>query len=377
MHLTYCTNVHAAEDLAGIVAQLDTYAVPIRARLGADRARPRAVAGRAGRRPSSPPTRRPAAAAARPRRARAGGGDAQRVPVRGVPARSSSTRSTGPTGPTRSGCAYTLDLAASSPSCCPTTPPAARSPRCRWPGASRGRRRGRRAPRRSLDALAAACARWRATGRPSGSAFEPEPGCVDREHRRRRPPSCPTSRQPGHRRLPRPRPPACAWEDPAAALGRLRAAGLPVVKMQVSAALEAERSACGTRDALRGYVEPRFLHQTRAVATATAAPTTSTRPSSTLPPGPWRVHYHVPLHADPVPPLRATTGAARPRCAAVRGGRTPLRPPRRRDVHLERAAAEQRPPTTGPAGRRHRRRTGRARDRARIDPSTSWRRRPR
>ncbi|HET6484169.1 MAG TPA: xylose isomerase, partial [Actinoplanes sp.] len=36
MHLSYCTNVHPAEDLAGIVAQLDTYALPIRRRLGSD-----------------------------------------------------------------------------------------------------------------------------------------------------------------------------------------------------------------------------------------------------------------------------------------------------------------------------------------------------
>ena len=36
MHLSYCTNVHPAEDLAGIIAQLDTYALPIRQRLGAE-----------------------------------------------------------------------------------------------------------------------------------------------------------------------------------------------------------------------------------------------------------------------------------------------------------------------------------------------------
>jgi len=34
MHLSYCTNVHPAEDLAGIIAQFDAYAVPIRERLG-------------------------------------------------------------------------------------------------------------------------------------------------------------------------------------------------------------------------------------------------------------------------------------------------------------------------------------------------------
>jgi hypothetical protein len=34
VHLSYCTNEHAAEDLAGIVAQFDTYALPVRLRLG-------------------------------------------------------------------------------------------------------------------------------------------------------------------------------------------------------------------------------------------------------------------------------------------------------------------------------------------------------
>ncbi|EEP71147.1 hypothetical protein MCAG_01474 [Micromonospora sp. ATCC 39149] len=36
VHLGYCTNVHPAEDLAGILAQLDTYAVPVRRALDAD-----------------------------------------------------------------------------------------------------------------------------------------------------------------------------------------------------------------------------------------------------------------------------------------------------------------------------------------------------
>ncbi|MER7169714.1 xylose isomerase, partial [Micromonospora sp. NPDC000207] len=36
VHLGYCTNVHPAEEFAGILAQLDTYAVPVRERLGGD-----------------------------------------------------------------------------------------------------------------------------------------------------------------------------------------------------------------------------------------------------------------------------------------------------------------------------------------------------
>lgn len=35
VHLGYCTNVHPAEDLAGIVAQLDTYAAAVRRQLDA------------------------------------------------------------------------------------------------------------------------------------------------------------------------------------------------------------------------------------------------------------------------------------------------------------------------------------------------------
>src|SRR2546430_287668 len=37
VHLSYCTNVHPGERLDEIVAQLDTYAVPVRERLGVDR----------------------------------------------------------------------------------------------------------------------------------------------------------------------------------------------------------------------------------------------------------------------------------------------------------------------------------------------------
>ncbi|MGH3392153.1 MAG: metabolite traffic protein EboE, partial [Actinomadura sp.] len=37
VHLAYCTNVHAAEDLDGVLAQLARYAEPVRDRLGVDR----------------------------------------------------------------------------------------------------------------------------------------------------------------------------------------------------------------------------------------------------------------------------------------------------------------------------------------------------
>ncbi|MDQ3787598.1 MAG: xylose isomerase, partial [Actinomycetota bacterium] len=34
--LSYCTNVHPAEDLAGVLAQLDRYAEPVRRLVGVD-----------------------------------------------------------------------------------------------------------------------------------------------------------------------------------------------------------------------------------------------------------------------------------------------------------------------------------------------------
>jgi hypothetical protein len=92
----------------------------------------------------------------------------------------------------------------------------------------------------------------------------------------------------------------------------LRAAGLPVVKVQLSAALEAADPG-EAAEVLGGYVEPRFLHQTRS-ARGMATDDLDAALDARLP-GPWRVHYHVPLHADPAAPLSSTTPVLR---AAVR-----------------------------------------------------------
>jgi hypothetical protein len=96
---------------------------------------------------------------------------------------------------------------------------------------------------------------------------------------------------------------ACAWEDPATALDRLAAAGLPVVKVQVSAALQADDPVAAA-EVLRGYAEPRFLHQTRPEV-GSGTDDLDEALDRRLP-GPWRVHYHVPLHAAPAAPLTAT-----------------------------------------------------------------------
>ena len=331
VHLSYCTNVHAAEDLDGILAQLDTYAVPIRARLGHRRARPGPVAGRTGRRRagvrSAPTVRRLRAAL---RRARPGSGHPQRFPVRRVPAAGRQGRRL-PAG---------LDLAG-TPDLHPEPGPGAGRPA---PGRRRprlglhpaaglahpvGHRPARRC-RRALDTLAGEL----------GRAGPPGPGRVrtgtrlrHREHhpgrraaarRRHRPTSAsastwPTWPAPGRTR---PRPSA-----------RLRDAGVPIVKTQVSAALATD-DPIADKDVL-GCLRGAALPAPDPRPTTACPPTTWTRPWTRNDGRPWRIHYHVPIHAAPV-----AAAAGHHRRADRRPGRAGrrthrrLRSPGRRDVHL-------------------------------------------
>jgi len=303
VHLSYCTNVHEAENLDGILEQLDTYAVPIRERLGADvlglglwLAAP-VAAGLA----SDVSDRQ------RLRRALDARG-LEVVTLNGFPYQAFQAPVVKhavyqPDWTTQHRLAYTLDLARILGDLLPddaargsisTLPLAWREP---WDAARAS------ACRRNLDELARGLHRM---PRPVRVAFEPEPGCIientseavallgeadtsvlgvclDLAHL------------------------ACAWEEPALALGRLREAGLPVVKTQISAALA---STDPRRDAevLGAYVEPRFLHQTRGPFGLSADDLDEALATAGGDEQPWRIHYHVPLHAPPVPPLQTTVG---------------------------------------------------------------------
>jgi xylose isomerase-like TIM barrel protein len=258
------------------------------------------VAGRPGGHRPRRRRRRPAPAAAGAGRPGPRGGHAQRLPLRGVPgARREAGRLPARLDDAR--LAYTLDLARILGDLLPddaargsvsTLPLGWREP---WDA---GRAR---ACRRNLDDLARGL---HALPRPVRVAFEPEPGCVientaqaaallagvdtavlgvclDLAHL------------------------ACAWEEPAAALRRLADAGLPVVKTQISAALG---STDPRRDAavLGEYVEPRFLHQTRSRSGLSTDDLDQALATAGGDGQPWRVHYHVPLHAPPIPPLSST-----------------------------------------------------------------------
>ena len=124
---------------------------------------------------------------------------------------------------------------------------------------------------------------------------------------------------------------AVAGADPAEALLWLRRAGVPVAKVQVSAALEVARpgSDGAAVEALRRFDEPRWFHQARGRdrlgvwRRAADLPEVFARLDAWRELAPWRIHFHAPLHEasvagvattrDLVPPaLRALLAAGEP-----------------------------------------------------------------
>jgi len=187
-----------------------------------------------------------------------------------------------------------------------------------------------RAARDNLDRLAQGLARVAAeTGRTVRVGLEPEPGCVVEtiddavtKLTGLDPAYVGTCVDTCHL--------ATAFEDGEDALGRLAHAGLSVVKAQASAALHAESPADpATRAALASYAEDRFLHQTREQTDDGVAGRDDLGEAltgRTALPGrrPWRVHFHVPLHAAPEPPLTSTRAHLEASLAGLVGGTHPV-----------------------------------------------------
>ena len=122
---------------------------------------------------------------------------------------------------------------------------------------------------------------------------------------------------------------ATSFEDPHTALDRLAAAGVPVVKSQLSAALHAEHPHLPeVREALAAFDEPRFLHQTRTLTAAGLRGTDDLGEAikeDALPDAsPWRAHFHVPLHAAPAAPLTSTLPVLKDTLTRLVGGPHPL-----------------------------------------------------
>ncbi|MFI2369384.1 metabolite traffic protein EboE [Streptomyces sp. NPDC018833] len=312
VHLSYCTNVHPAETLDGVLAQLRDHSEPVRRRLGRDRLGIGLWLARdAARTLVDDP------AALRGLRAELDRRGLEVVTLNGFPyegfgADEVKYRVYKPdwTDPER--LAHTTDLARLLAALLPddVTEGTVSTLPLAWrtgfgPRAARAARAALTTLAERLDALE------ELTGKSIRIGLEPEPGCtvettadaigpltdvgapdrlgvcVDTCHL------------------------ATSFEEPRAALAGLAAAGITVPKAQLSAALHAEHPHLPeVRDSLAAFAEPRFLHQTR---TRTAAGLRGTDDlaeavgGAALPDGaPWRAHFHVPLHAPPAPPLTST-----------------------------------------------------------------------
>ena len=301
VHLAYCSNVHAADDAEGVMAQLHRFAAPLRETLGLSRlgvglwVSAPALQGllRDGRRLEA-------------MRADLGRLGLEVVTLNGFPYRGfhepvvkHAVYSPSWADPQRA--SYTLDLVRLLGRLLPDD--AAEGSISTLPLGWHGHWSADRdvAARRALTQVAEALAKEAAeTGKPIRLAVEPEPGCVvetmeeaagvlagldtdwigvclDACHL------------------------AVQFEEAAAAAELLRDARVPLVKAQVSSALRIERPGLsGARALCESFVEPRFLHQVRErtprglhgvddleSALGGGLPARSE----------WRVHFHTPVHA--------------------------------------------------------------------------------
>lgn len=311
VHLAYCTNVHPAEDLDGVLRQIRVHGGGVREALGADRLG-------LGLWLPAPLARELAADPRLTDRLRAGLEAAgletvtlNAFPYTGFHAPVVKRAVYRPDWTDRARLDYTVDCARVLARLLPddaargsvsTLPLAWREP---W---DPGRLSAARAHLAELsDALEDLARR----GRPVRVGLEPEPGCVVETTRDAArllgdpPPHLGVCLDTCHL--------ATAFEEPGAALDRLSGAGLPVVKTQASAAVEVpDPTDPAAREALSAFTEDRFLHQTRARGADGARQgrddlDEALGGADPLPDGaPWRTHFHVPLHAPATAPLRGT-----------------------------------------------------------------------
>ncbi|OKK04311.1 xylose isomerase [Streptomyces sp. CB03234] len=328
IHLAYCTNVHPAETLDGVLAQLRDHCEPVRRRLGRDRL---GIGLWLAKDAAHALTTDPAAL--RGLRAELDRRGLEVVTLNGFPyegfgAEQVKYRVYQPdwTRPERLG--HTTDLARLLAALLPddVTEGSISTLPLAW--------------RTSFDAAAAHTARTalttlterldaleELTGKSVRVALEPEPGCTIETTTDAIGPLTDVSS---------PRIGICvdtchlatSFENPDTAVDALLAAGIPIPKAQLSAALHAEHPHLpDVREALAAFAEPRFLHQTR---TRTAAGLRGTDDlaealaGETLPDGaPWRAHFHVPLHSPPAAPLTSTLPVLRDTLARLVGGPAP------------------------------------------------------
>ncbi|QPP05723.1 metabolite traffic protein EboE [Streptomyces bathyalis] len=332
VHLAYCTNVHAAEDLDGVMNQLREHAEPVRRRLHRDRLGIGLWLARdAVRRLTADPSDVRALRAELDRR----GLEVVTLngfPYQGFGAERVKYRVYRPDWTEPERLEHTADLARLLTALLPddvTEGTVSTLPLAWRKGFTPARRRA------ALSALGTLAARLDAleetTGRSIRVGLEPEPGCTVETIADALEVLAGEDAPPAHRigvcvdtcHL------ATQFEEPGRALDALAEARVPVVKSQLSAALHAEHPAAdGVPAALGAFDEPRFLHQTRALTAAGVRGTDdlgdALRPGALPDSVPWRSHFHVPLHAPPEPPLTSTLDVLEAALTRLVGGAVPL-----------------------------------------------------
>lgn len=319
IHLAYCSNVHPADDLDGVVAQLERYAAPVRERLGVDAlgvglwiARPALDDGGAAKR-----------LAGELRRLGLEVVTLNGFPYKGFhdPVVKHNVYLPTWADPRRRyytvGLAHLLaellpdDVAEGSISTLPL------GWREKWGQGAQD------AARAALEAVADDLARLeQRTGKRIRIALEPEPGCTIETVEQAAgfladlaPEWIGICLDACHL--------AVQFEDAEGAVTALGDVGVPVVKAQISSALRVpEPGSDEGRSLLNQFDEPRFLHQVRERVNGHVAG------SDDLPaalagelPGEreWRVHFHVPVHAAE----HTTRDELETTLAALAGGERP------------------------------------------------------
>ncbi|WP_320776105.1 metabolite traffic protein EboE [Streptomyces sp. CRN 30] len=352
VHLAYCTNVHPAETLDGVLAQLRDHCEPVRRRLGRDRLGIGLwLAKDAAHALVTDPS------ALRGLRAELDRRGLEVVTLNGFPyegfgAEEVKYRVYKPDWADPERLEYTTSLARVLAGLLPddvtegtisTLPLAWRTAYDDTRAAAATAALTTLAER--LDALA------ELTGRSLRVGLEPEPGCTVETTGDAIAPLTAI----GHDRLG-----VCvdtchlatSFEDPHSALDALAHAGVPVIKSQLSAALHAEHPHLpGVREALGAFDEPRFLHQTRVDTSAGLRGTDDLGEAlkgEALPDAtPWRAHFHVPLHAAPAAPLTSTLPVLKAALTRLVGGPRPLT----HHLEVETYTWQALPPELRPRGR--------------------------
>ncbi|MFE2700924.1 metabolite traffic protein EboE [Streptomyces mirabilis] len=329
VHLAYCTNVHPAETLDGVLAQLRDHCEPVRRRLGRDRL---GIGLWLARDAAHALVTDPSALRGLRTELEHRGLEVVTLngfPYEGFGAEEVKYRVYHPDWADPERLAHTTDLARVLAQLLPddVTEGSISTLPLAWRTAYDQERAT--AAHTALTTLAERLdALHELTGRSLRIGLEPEPGCTVETTRDALAPLTAI----GHDRIG-----ICvdtchlatSFEDPHTALDALAQARVPIVKSQLSAALHAEHPHLPeVRAALAAFDEPRFLHQTRTLTAAGLRGTDDLGEAlagDALPDAsPWRAHFHVPLHAAPAAPLTSTLPVLRAALTRLVGGPHPL-----------------------------------------------------